>query len=126
MALSLKAESLSVIWLGLSPTRAGNDSRPGPRGAPRHELVGGIAIMQDDDPAAEKILASRPSLHTIVFVEGEVHGGLPHPGVPVLAGEPTTRTVVTEHGHHFTVDLAGVYFSARAADRAAAHPCPGA
>ena len=42
---------------------------------PRHELVGGIAIMQERDVAgAQKILASRPSLHTIVYAKGEVSG----------------------------------------------------
>jgi len=94
--------------------RYGFEAHPGREALPRHELVGGIAIIQDDDPAgAEKILASRPSLHTIVFAEGEVHGEYRTREFRVLAGEPTTRTVVTEHGHHFTVDLAGAYFSAR-------------
>ena len=51
------------------------EAHPGREPLPRHELVGGIAIVQDDDPdGAEKLLASRPSLHTIVFAEGEVHG----------------------------------------------------
>jgi tRNA (guanine37-N1)-methyltransferase len=81
---------------------------------PRHELVGGIAIMQDDDPAgAEKILQSRPSLHTVVYAKGEVSGEYRTRELAILAGRPTTRTEVTEHGHHFTVDLAGAYFSAR-------------
>ena len=30
-----------------------------------------------------------------------------------MPGKPTTRTQVIEHGHRFTVDLAGAYFSAR-------------
>ncbi|MCK9632287.1 MAG: class I SAM-dependent methyltransferase family protein [Methanoregula sp.] len=87
---------------------------PGREPLPRHELVGGIAIMQEDDPAgAERLLASRPSLHTIVFAEGEVHGEYRTREFKILAGEPTTRTQVTEHGHTFTVDLAAAYFSAR-------------
>jgi len=90
------------------------EAHPGREVLPRHELVGGIAIMQDDDPpGAEKILASRPSLHTVVFAEGEVHGEYRTREFRVLAGERTTRTIVTEHGHKFTVDLAGAYFSAR-------------
>ena len=89
-------------------------AHPGREPLPRHELVGGIAIMQDDDPAgAEKLLASRPSLHTIVFAEGEVHGEYRTREFKILAGESTTRTRVTEHGHTFIVDLAGAYFSAR-------------
>lgn len=90
------------------------DAHPGREELPRHELVGGIAIMQDDDPAgAEKILASRPSLHTVVFAQGEVTGEFRTRDLVVLAGEPTTRTMVVEHGHRFVVDLAGAYFSAR-------------
>jgi tRNA (guanine37-N1)-methyltransferase len=87
---------------------------PGREPLPRHELVGGIAIMQDDDPdGAERLLASRPSLRTVVFAQGEVHGEYRTREFRVLAGDPTTRTKVTEHGHIFTVDLAGAYFSAR-------------
>ena len=90
------------------------EAHPGRESLPRHELVGGIAIMQDDNPVgAEKILASRPSLHTVVYAKGEVSGEYRTRELAVLAGEPTTRTQVIEHGHRFTVDLAGAYFSAR-------------
>ena len=89
-------------------------AHPGREPLPRHELVGGIAILQEDDPAgAEKILASRPSLHTAVFAKGEVSGEYRTREFTILAGRPTTRTHLTEHGHRFTVDLAGAYFSAR-------------
>jgi tRNA (guanine37-N1)-methyltransferase len=92
----------------------GFEAHPGREVLPRHELVGGIAIMQDDDSAgAEKILASRPSLHTVVYANGEVSGEYRTREMTILAGKPTTRTQVTEHGHHFMVDLAGAYFSAR-------------
>jgi tRNA (guanine37-N1)-methyltransferase len=81
---------------------------------PRHELVGGIAIMQERDLAgAQKILASRPSLHTIVYAIGEVSGEYRTREFEVLAGAPTTRTEVIEYGHRFHVDLAAAYFSAR-------------
>jgi tRNA (guanine37-N1)-methyltransferase len=90
------------------------EAHPGRDPLPRHELVGGIAILQEDDPAgAEKILASRPSLHTAVFAKGEVSGEYRTRELVILAGKPTTRTQVIEHGHRFTVDLAGAYFSAR-------------
>ena len=60
--------------------RFGFEPHPGRELLPRHELVGGIAIMQDEDLAgAEKILASRPSLHTVVFAKGEVSGEYPDP-----------------------------------------------
>jgi tRNA (guanine37-N1)-methyltransferase len=61
----------------------------------------------------DKILSSRPSLHTVVFAKGEVSGEYRTREMTILAGRPTTRTQVTEHGHHFIVDLAGAYFSAR-------------
>jgi tRNA (guanine37-N1)-methyltransferase len=90
------------------------DAMPGRPVLPRHELVGGIAIMQGRDPeGAQKILASRPSLHTVVYAETEVSGEYRTREYEMLAGVPTTRTQVTEHGHRFTVDLAGAYFSAR-------------
>jgi len=90
------------------------EAQPGKESLPRHELVGGIAILQEDDPAgAVKILASRPSLHTVVFAKGEVSGEYRTRELTILAGDPTTRTQVTEHGHRFMVDLAGAYFSAR-------------
>ena len=51
------------------------EAHPGRDTAPRHELVGGIAILQEEDrDGAEKILASRPSLHTAVYAKGEVSG----------------------------------------------------
>ena len=94
--------------------RFGFEAHPGRDPLPRHELVGGIAILQEDDPVgAEKILASRPSLHTAVFARGEVSGEYRTRELVILAGRPTTRTMVTEHGHRFAVDLAGAYFSAR-------------
>lgn len=94
--------------------RAGFDAMPGRPVLPRHELVGGIAIMQENDPVgAVQILASRPSLHTVVCAQGEVSGEYRTRTYEVLAGDPTTRTQVTEHGHRFTVDLSGAYFSAR-------------
>lgn len=81
---------------------------------PRHELVGGIAIIQEHDPVgAQKILDSRPSLHTIVYAKGEVSGEYRTREFEVLAGASTTRTEVIEYGHRFHVDLAAAYFSAR-------------
>ncbi|HNX18084.1 MAG TPA: class I SAM-dependent methyltransferase family protein [Methanoregula sp.] len=90
------------------------EEQPGRVELPRHELVGGIAIMQEDDPdGAAKILASRPSLHTVLFPTSEVSGEYRTRDFSVLAGTPTTRTEVVEHGHRFCVDLEGAYFSAR-------------
>jgi tRNA (guanine37-N1)-methyltransferase len=87
---------------------------PGRQALPRHELVGGIAIMQDrDQEGALKILASRPSVHTVVYAAGEVSGEFRTREYEMLAGKPVTRTEVIEYGHRFTVDLSSAYFSAR-------------
>lgn len=81
---------------------------------PRHELIGGIAVMQDYDPdAAERLLASRPTLHTVLLSEGPVEGQYRVRRFTVLAGLPTTRTRVTEYGHRFDIDLSLAYFSPR-------------
>jgi tRNA (guanine37-N1)-methyltransferase len=90
------------------------EPQPGRQMLPRHELVGGIAIMQDcDPPGAVNILASRPSLHTVLCAASEVSGDYRTREFEVLAGIPTTRTDVIEYGHRFTVDLSTAYFSAR-------------
>jgi tRNA (guanine37-N1)-methyltransferase len=90
------------------------EEQPGREALPRHELVGGIAIMQENDPeGAKKILANRPSLHTVLFPTSEVSGEYRTRDYIVLAGKDTTRTEVVEHGHCFVIDLAGAYFSAR-------------
>jgi tRNA (guanine37-N1)-methyltransferase len=71
--------------------------------------------MQDcDHPAgAVNILASRPSLHTVLCAASDVSGEYRTREFEVLAGIPTTRTDVIEYGHRFTVDLSTAYFSAR-------------
>jgi len=83
---------------------------------PRHELVGGIAIMQEEDQrSAELLLSSRPSLHTVLLPQGPVEGEYRTRRFTVLAGKNTTRTEVTEYGLTFSVDLSLAYFSARLA-----------
>jgi tRNA (guanine37-N1)-methyltransferase len=91
-------------------------SLPPQQELPRCELVGGIAIMLDYDPAAaEVLLRARPVIHTVLFPESEVEGEFRTRSFEVLAGKPTTRTVVTEYGHRFVIDLSAAYFSARLA-----------
>jgi tRNA (guanine37-N1)-methyltransferase len=94
--------------------RCNFEPHPGRQALPRHELVGGIAIMQDCDTAgAENILASRPSLHSVLCAVSEVSGQYRTREFEVLAGIPTTRTEVVEYGRRYTVDLSTAYFSAR-------------
>ncbi len=84
---------------------------------PRHDLVGGIAIMQEDDVSqAEMLLASRPSIHTVLFAETPVSGEYRTRGFRVLAGEPVTATECIEYGMRFKIDLEAAYFSARLAN----------
>jgi tRNA (guanine37-N1)-methyltransferase len=82
----------------------------------RHELIGGIAVMQESDrAAAEDLLASRPGIHTVIVTTSDVQGEYRTKEFEVLAGIPTTRTLVLEYGHRFTVDLSEAYFSPRLA-----------
>lgn len=100
---------------------------PGHAPLPRHELIGGIAVMQErDSDGAARILESRPNLHTVLFAISEVEGEYRTKSFEVLAGETTTRTEVVEHGCRFTVDLSAAYFSARlATERQRVAACAG-
>lgn len=81
---------------------------------PPHELIGGIGVLQEDDlDAASRLLASRPSLHTVLCAVSDVEGEFRTKRYRVLAGVPTTKTEYIEYGHRFTIDLGEAYFSAR-------------
>ena len=97
-------------------TRCQFFAHPAEEELPRHELIGGIAVMQERNiPGAEKLLASRPSLHTILFPESQVEGDFRTRRFEVLAGVPTTKTSYMEYGLSFAIDLEAAYFSARLA-----------
>ena len=84
---------------------------------PRHELIGGIAIMQDcDRDEARRLLDSRPVIHTVLHSEGPVTGEYRTKDYVVLAGKETTKTDYTEYGQRFMIDLSAAYFSARLAN----------
>ncbi len=84
---------------------------------PRHELIGGIAIMQENDThGAAQILTVRPSVHTVLYATSAVAGRYRTREFTVLAGEDTTKTEYTEYNQTFTIDLANAYFSARLAN----------
>jgi tRNA (guanine37-N1)-methyltransferase len=83
---------------------------------PRHELVGGIALMLERDPAAAaQLLAARPSLHSVLYPLSDVEGEYRTRRFEVLAGTPVTKTLCLEYGHRFEIDLAEAYFSSRLA-----------
>ncbi|MDH7593583.1 MAG: methyltransferase [Methanomicrobiales archaeon] len=86
-------------------------------GLPRHELIGGIAIMPErDGEGAMRLLSSRPSLHTVLHPLGPVDGEYRTKRFEVLAGIPTARTLYTEYGRRYQIDLEHAYFSARLAE----------
>ncbi|HNL86693.1 MAG TPA: methyltransferase domain-containing protein [Methanoregulaceae archaeon] len=83
---------------------------------PRHELIGGIAIMLTHDPAAaEQLLTLRSSLHTVLFPLSDVEGKYRTRRFEVLAGRQGTHTRCLEYGYCFEIDLSEAYFSPRLA-----------
>jgi tRNA (guanine37-N1)-methyltransferase len=81
---------------------------------PRHDLIGGIAVLLEGGrKEAEILLRSRPSIHTVLSPEGPVEGEYRTRRFSVLAGVPTTRTMYTEYGLRFEIDLSVAYFSPR-------------
>jgi len=81
---------------------------------PRHDLIGGIAVILDPgSEGAELLLHSRPSIHTVLSPEGPVEGEFRTRKFTVAAGDPTTRTRYTEYGLRFEIDLSLAYFSPR-------------
>ena len=81
---------------------------------PRHDLIGGIAVLlEGGKEEAELLLNSRPSIHTVLTPEGPVEGEFRTRRFTVAAGDPTTRTRYTEYGLRFEIDLSLAYFSPR-------------
>jgi tRNA (guanine37-N1)-methyltransferase len=96
--------------------RCAFDPHPERPALPRHEMIGGIAVMQEHDKdGAARILASRPSLHTVLYPISEVEGEYRTRSFDILAGIATTQTRVIEYGRRFTIDLSTAYFSPRLA-----------
>jgi len=80
----------------------------------RHEQVGGLVILLDDDKeAAAQILKNRPNVHTVLYATSPIEGEFRTRSFKVLAGKETTQTTYTEYGHRMIVDLSAAYFSAR-------------
>jgi len=84
---------------------------------PRHEQVGGLAIIQEyNEENAGIILRSNPSTHTVLVPEGAVEGEFRTRRFRVAAGEPTTSTRCLEYGIRMDIDLSVAYFSPRLAN----------
>lgn len=89
---------------------------PGSPDLPRHDLIGGIAILLEPGAgagSAELLIGSRPSIHTVLAPGGPVEGEFRTRRFSVLAGTPATRTRYTEYGLRFEIDLSLAYFSPR-------------
>lgn len=81
---------------------------------PRHEQIGGLVILQEDDvEGAKKILANRPNAHTALFATSPVEGEFRTRSFKVLGGQNTTATLYHEYGKSMVIDLSAAYFSAR-------------
>lgn len=120
-SLRIRAEGDLLVFPVIAPlegcSREEFEPLPAMQELPRHELIGGIAIMQERDPgAAARILASRPSLHTVLYPLGPVDGEHRTRRFEVLAGKRTTATVCTEYGRSYRIDLSRAYFSPRLAE----------
>ena len=84
---------------------------------PRHELIGSIALMQDEDyGGAEEILSQRPNITTVLHPTSTVKGPYRTRTFLLLAGIDTRSTLHTEYGKQFYIDLEKAYFSARLAN----------
>lgn len=117
-ALKIRVEGNDLIFPVLLPhagaAREEFEPLEGPLLLPRHELVGGIAILSErDHDGAVRVLHSRPSLHTVLYPLSGVEGSYRIRRFEVLAGIPTTRTEYLEYGHRYIIDLGVAYFSAR-------------
>lgn len=116
--LKIRAEKGELIFPVISPqegrTRERFETLETPAPLPRHELIGGIALIQERDlEGAQALLRSRPSLHTVLHSLSGVEGKYRTRRFEVLAGVPTTRTEYVEYGHRFIIDLGVAFFSPR-------------
>lgn len=79
-------------------------------------VVGGVILVRLDEDAprpeeiGEALLKYQGGTHT-VLERGDIGGDYRSPDVSVLAGEGTTRTVHTEAGTEYAIDLAELMFS---------------
>jgi tRNA (guanine37-N1)-methyltransferase len=117
-SLKIRSEGEDLIFPVLSPMENGARYLFEPREIspplPRHELIGGIALIQERDPeGASVLLRSRPSIHTVLHPLSAVEGRYRTRRFEVLAGAPTTRTEYVEYGKRYVIDLGVAYFSPR-------------
>jgi tRNA (guanine37-N1)-methyltransferase len=106
--LKIRAEGEDLLLPVIRPgaERARFEVRDPVPELPRHELIGGIAIMLEDDPeAARRLLRLRPGVHTVLCPESDVEGEFRTRRFAVLAGRPTMATIHREFGNRYEIDL---------------------
>ncbi|MDM7934940.1 MAG: class I SAM-dependent methyltransferase family protein [Methanothrix sp.] len=82
---------------------------------PRFEVVGEIAIVEDDDaePVAQALLSTMKGIRTVVAPVSDVEGEFRTRRFRHIAGEERTETIHKEHGLRYRLDLERTYFTAR-------------
>ena len=84
---------------------------------PRHELIGNIALLAENDTfAAREIMRQRPGVQTVLHPTSVVKGSYRTKEFALLAGIDTRDTIHTEYGKQFYINLEKAYFSARLAN----------
>ncbi len=84
---------------------------------PSFEIVGDIAIVEVEDPDAERVasalMATNRSIRTVIAPISDVEGEFRTRRFRHVAGEERTLTTHKEHGLRYRVDLQGAYFTPR-------------
>ncbi len=84
---------------------------------PGYEIIGDIALIEADEPEAQKIADALLKLHknvnTVLGAVSAVEGEFRTRRFKVLAGEERTETIHKDHGCKYKVDLARAYFTPR-------------
>ncbi|WP_445474465.1 class I SAM-dependent methyltransferase [Methanococcoides methylutens] len=84
---------------------------------PGYEIVGDIALIEADEPEAQRIADALLKVHkhvkTVLGAVSAVEGEFRTRRFKVLAGEQRTETVHKDHGCKYKVDLARAYFTPR-------------
>ena len=82
---------------------------------PSFEVVGDIAIMEDNDAekVASALMSTSKSIKTVIAPISDVEGEFRTRRFRHVAGEVSTVTIHKEHGLRYRVDLEGAYFTPR-------------
>ncbi len=86
---------------------------------PHFEIVGDIALMEDDIPEPEKvayaIMKVKKNVKTVIAALGPVEGEFRTRRFSTVAGEDRTDTIHKEYGCRYHIDLERAYFTPRLA-----------